>query len=1409
MSRKLRVIIILSLVFMHTKLLYAQSDTEFWFAAPDLQTAHGDRPILLRISAGAQPATVSISIPANPYAGVQTVTVNANSSVSVDLTSQINLIENGTPNTVMQKGLYITSTARVSIYYDVNHNYNGDLYALKGRNALGMVFTVPMQTEFNNRNIANGVTYTADVIIVATEDGTRVDVTCRNPLSGQPATFSINLQRGETYVLTSPGITGNLKPGGTILRSNKPISVSTKDDSIILTGQNCADTAGDQLIPDFMAGTEYIVTKGYLNISPDSYYVFATQPNTTIKVNGAVVATLNAQGDHYIGRLTDPSCYLESDKPVQVFHITGIGCEVGGAVIPSVKCTGSTQVNVTRASATQTFSINVLAPTAITGDFTINGNNTLLTPTDFNAVPGTNGKWSVARITIPVNIAGTGEPVVVDNPSGKFHVGVIQGSQITTARYGYFSDFSLNSIDFQVPGRPDIDVANGWIVCYNTTAKLKAVNLDASTWSWTGPNQFSSTDTTLTIPRFDTRDTGLYTVTITANGCGTASKSVRLLIDKPVAIPELTTNGCENDSARFFNRSNGMTRAIWNFGTIGTMDTTATATPRVKQNRAGDLEVKLKVKSPLGCFSDDSTLRFTLSSIPKTAYEVPGVTCVNKTLTFSDRSTITTGNIVKWHWDLDDGNGFRTMTTPTPQQASYNVHGYPKIRLVAESQTGCLSDTFRLESFYVTPYPKPGFIVPEVCLDDASAVFTDTTSSPDGFSSFTYRWDFNAGTSPIAPGPVVPTSELTAKDPAVKYRKSDNYQVKLIVDARGCTDSVTMPFTVNGANPVPAFDILQPDTLCANDSVRIRNLSTVDFGVVTRLEIFWDAGDQTQKTVDEFPFEGKVYAWRYPDFQTPASKVFNITIRAYSGDASSCSRTITRTINVNAAPRTTFAPIPGICLDALPRQITEATTDPQVPTNIYYSGKGVDPAGLFHPDQADTGTHVIKFLAISGKGCRDSASRTITVWPLPTAGFSVSTPLCEQNAVTFTDKSVANAGSLVQWIWEYGDGSMPDTLSSGNAHTHIYTAFGNRSVRLRVRSDNGCISPLKDSTLQIHPLPRPGFDLPKACLPEARVIFTNTSTIPDGTDAGLSWRWSFGDLSQPTSSTSKDGQHTYYAKGSYQVKLVVTSAAGCRDSLTRDFSDIFDQPRAGFTAADSACTDMDITFTDTSRAGTGSVTQRFWNMDDGNTYTTDKFIHAYRNAGTYRVSLFVNTSIGCRSDTATRMVNVYAYPQISAGPDLFVLDDGQKAMESTASGTITGFRWSPADFLSDSTTLKPLIIRPQEDKTYTLTVTGRGNCVSKDEMQMTVLRLPTPPNTFTPNGDGYNDVWEIKYLNQYPDCILEVFSTTGQLLFRSIGYPKPWDGTYKGQPQPAGTYYYVIDPRNGRKKMAGYITILR
>jgi gliding motility-associated-like protein len=170
---------------------------------------------------------------------------------------------------------------------------------------------------------------------------------------------------------------------------------------------------------------------------------------------------------------------------------------------------------------------------------------------------------------------------------------------------------------------------------------------------------------------------------------------------------------------------------------------------------------------------------------------------------------------------------------------------------------------------------------------------------------------------------------------------------------------------------------------------------------------------------------------------------------------------------------------------------------------------------------------------------------------------------------------------------------------------------------------------------------------------------------------------------------------------------------------------------------------------------------------------------------------------------------VWPTPVVDAGPDKIILENASITLDGSASnGNGLRFQWTPSNSLNDPSILKPLA-RPAQETRYLLTVTTDKGCSDTSSMLLKVLFKPAIPNTFTPNGDGYNDRWEILNLGAYPDPIVEIYNDRGLLLMRSTGTYRPWDGTYKGMPLPAGTYYYVIHPRSGRDRVAGYITILR
>jgi gliding motility-associated-like protein len=104
-----------------------------------------------------------------------------------------------------------------------------------------------------------------------------------------------------------------------------------------------------------------------------------------------------------------------------------------------------------------------------------------------------------------------------------------------------------------------------------------------------------------------------------------------------------------------------------------------------------------------------------------------------------------------------------------------------------------------------------------------------------------------------------------------------------------------------------------------------------------------------------------------------------------------------------------------------------------------------------------------------------------------------------------------------------------------------------------------------------------------------------------------------------------------------------------------------------------------------------------------------------------------------------------------------------------------------------------------------------GTCESsRAEIKVTVgLSTLNIANTFTPNGDGINDYWEISNIENYPNAIVQVFNRYGQKLFESKGYSKPFDGTYSGKKLAAGVYYYIINLSTNCNLLSGSLTIVR
>ncbi|MEZ4776134.1 MAG: gliding motility-associated C-terminal domain-containing protein [Bacteroidia bacterium] len=478
--------------------LQAQTDTEFWFAAPEVSIDHGDRPIQLKVSAFDRPATVTVTRPASPSASTVQVTVNANETRTIDLTSYIQYIENIPANNVNPNGLLIQSTSPIAAYYEVANPYNPEIYVLKGKNALGTHFFIPSQTNFLNMHGSDSFE------IVATRDQTTVTITPKQSIIGHNANtaFTITLNRGETYSARAVGTSGYSHLAGSQVVSDKPIAITGSDDSILI-GFGW-DLIGDQLVPEPVIGKEYIVVKGSAN--QEKVYITATQNNTAIYFSGNAVPQYTLNAGESVGKdILGSAMHIRASAPIYVLHLSGAGDEAGSALLPAIGCTGAKEVGFARGSGS--VYLILLTEKGNEGNFTLNGATGIIPASAFTTVPGTSSQWVSARIAVTSSLSNASTNRV-RNDNGFFHLGVFYDTGIGAA-YGYFSEYN------------SLYLGESQKICAGDTLLLDAGN-DKDSYLW----QDGSTAST-----FRVTTGGTYWVRSTFEGCELVDTVVIDMID--------------------------------------------------------------------------------------------------------------------------------------------------------------------------------------------------------------------------------------------------------------------------------------------------------------------------------------------------------------------------------------------------------------------------------------------------------------------------------------------------------------------------------------------------------------------------------------------------------------------------------------------------------------------------------------------------------------------------------------------------------------------------------------------------------------------------------------------------------------------------------------------------------------
>ncbi|MBO9151406.1 PKD domain-containing protein [Chitinophaga sp. GCM10012297] len=745
--------------------------------------------------------------------------------------------------------------------------------------------------------------------------------------------------------------------------------------------------------------------------------------------------------------------------------------------------------------------------------------------------------------------------------------------------------------------------------------------------------------------------------------------------------------------------------------------------------------------------------------------------CTLDTVYFSAGETNGAFTFDRWAWTFPDGS-----TAGTREAKKIFQPGTHKIKLRAVTTMGCAS--LDSVSFTIHDRPTASFSSSTAAVCEGGLItFEDNGSAYAGTAPVSARyWDFGNGASPV-------NSANTSEQAA--YASYGTYEAKMVAKVSDLCVSDTAHVSV-AIHAKPIIEFITPgDCLPADRSARFTNNTTAPGGQ-TIAGYQWDFGDGSGVSTDKDPV-----------YQYTSDGTYTVQYTATTNNG--CVSDSSFNIDVSAKPELRYSVVPPVC-ENVPGPSTVALAGVQngVTGTGIYSGPGIEDSGALQPGIAGVGDHTAKYIFTTTAGCIDSISAPFTIRAKPDISLTLPEGCMPVNGeAAFSSNATTSDGQAVNgYLWNFGDGSAN---SADQNPVHHYTAPGTFNVTYSATTVNGCTS---DTSVQVKlsMLPDLAYSvIPPVCVSAQGPVSVATASVENNlTGSGI--------YSGEGVSTNGNFAPAVAGVGTHAVKYIFTTTDGCVDSASSDIT-VNALPVAGFVASsDSVCQGGSLSFTDMS---TGGMAAWNWNFGDGGNASAANPDHRFNRAGTFSVSLRVTDVHGCISEPFSLPVVATVLPVIDAGPSFTVREGTRIQFQPTANdSTQVTFRWSPAGEFTDPNVLRATLTATQ-DAVYTLTAQSGSSCSATDQVTVTVIKAIKPPNVFSPNGDNINDTWVIRELVNYPNCIVEIFNRYGQRLYRSAGYGTSWDGKYRGDTLPVGTYYYVIQPGDGGKSVSGSVTILK
>jgi len=456
----------------------------------------------------------------------------------------------------------------------------------------------------------------------------------------------------------------------------------------------------------------------------------------------------------------------------------------------------------------------------------------------------------------------------------------------------------------------------------------------------------------------------------------------------------------------------------------------------------------------------------------------------------------------------------------------------------------------------------------------------------------------------------------------------------IVSNAYGCSvtsNTVTVTTCTPSTNPSPSFTVNTTAQCITGNNFVFTNTSTAPSGTTYS----WNFGDNTSSTLIN-----PTHTY------TTAGSYYVQMIAHYNGQDYYASG---QSVVVGAKPVAGFNTIAGTGSGNAYTFISTSTINNGSMSYAWSFGDGgtstlVSPQHIY----AATGTYNVKLVITSDLGCKDSITQTITVTTsgtggsTPTPSFTTNTTnqCITGNSFVFTNTSTAPSGTT--YSWNFGD----NTSSSLANPTHTYTLSGYYNVQM-IAHYNGQDYYASSQSVYVGAKPVASFNTIAGTGSGNAHTFISTSTIANGS---MTYAWDFGDGG---TSTQNSPQHIFSGAGTMNVKLVVTSDLGCKDSITQAvvICPLLTNQAFSINAASSCFVGNYFGVQNYFGNSAGYPMTYLWNYGDGTTSTLQNPpTHNYAAVGTYTITLTTTLSYpGCAVKTGTYSLPVTVHPMPVAG----------------------------------------------------------------------------------------------------------------------------------------------------------------